>query len=66
LAYQKAFDKAKQYAELSGRKIGKVLTISEGVSRDITQTRVFMNNLRFEAADEFFPVILLYPQESRE
>ncbi|MDR0305235.1 MAG: SIMPL domain-containing protein [Chitinispirillales bacterium] len=54
LAYQKAFDKAKQYAELSGRKIGRVLTISEGVSQDIAQTRVFMNNLQFEAAaDEF-------------
>jgi uncharacterized protein YggE len=53
LAYQKAFDKAKQYAELSGRKIGKVLTISEGTSRDIAQTRSFMNNLRFEAAREY-------------
>ena len=30
LAYQKAFDKAKQYAELSERKIGKVLTIAAG------------------------------------
>jgi len=46
LAYQKAFDKAKQYAELSGRKIGKVLTISEGVSRDVTFNRMFMNNAR--------------------
>ena len=45
LAYQKAFDKAKQYAELSGRKIGKVLIISEGISRD-TYTRMFMNNDR--------------------
>lgn len=44
LAYQKAFDKAKQYAELSGRKIGKVLTISEVVSRDVAQTRAFQNN----------------------
>jgi uncharacterized protein YggE len=51
LAYQKAFDKATQYAELSKRKIGKVLTISEGVSRDIAQTRAFMNNLRFEAME---------------
>jgi uncharacterized protein YggE len=46
LAYQKAFDKAKQYAELSERKIGKVLTISEGISRDVTYTRMFMNNAR--------------------
>ena len=45
LAYQKAFDKASQYAELSGRKIGKVLTLSEGRSQDIAQTRVFANNV---------------------
>lgn len=48
LAYQKAFDKAQQYAELSKRKIGKVLTISEAVSRDIAQTRAFQNNLAFK------------------
>ena len=35
LAYEKALDKAKQYAELSGRKIAKVLTISEARSRDV-------------------------------
>ena len=46
LAYQKAFDKAEQYAKLSGRKLGKVLTISEGVSRDVTFNRMFMNNAR--------------------
>lgn len=53
LAYQKAFDKAQQYAELSKRKIGKVLTISEVVSRDVAQTRAFMNNqyLKEEALD---------------
>lgn len=45
LAYQKAYDKAQQYAELSGRKIGKVLTISEAVSRDVVQTRAFQSNL---------------------
>ena len=39
LAYQKAFDKAAQYAELSGRKIERVTTISEAVSQDIAQTR---------------------------
>ncbi len=48
LAYQKAFDKAQQYAELSGRKIGKVLTISEVISRDVGQTRAFQSNLAFK------------------
>ena len=48
LAYQKAYDKAQQYAELSGRKIGKVLNISEVVSRDVAQTRAFQNNFAFE------------------
>lgn len=38
LAYQKAFDKAKQYAELSGRKLGSVLTISENVSQDVASS----------------------------
>ena len=52
LAYQKAFEKAAQYAELSGRKIGKVLTITEGVSRDVAQTRATMNNMRFQAMEE--------------
>lgn len=47
LAYQKAFDKAQQYAELSGRKIGKVLAISEVVSRDVAQTRAFQNKQMF-------------------
>jgi uncharacterized protein YggE len=60
LAYQKAFDKAKQYAELSGSKIGKVLAISEGISRDIAQTRMFQNfSFQREAAgfseDSFVP-----------
>lgn len=48
LAYQKAYDKAKQYAELSGRKIGNVLTISEAVSRDVMQTRAVQNNMAFK------------------
>lgn len=48
LAYQKAFDKARQYAELSGRKIGPVISISEAVSRDIMQTRAFQNNMAFK------------------
>ncbi len=48
LAYQKAFDKARQYAELSGCKIGNVLTISEVVSRDVAQSRAFQSNQAFE------------------
>ena len=48
LAYQKAFDKAQQYAELSNCKIGKVLSISEAISRDIIQTRAFQNNFAFK------------------
>jgi len=47
LAYQKAYDKAVQYAELSGRKIEKVITISEVVSRDIAQARAFTSNAAF-------------------
>ena len=47
LAYQKAFEKASQYAALSKRKIGKVLTISEGISRDVAYPRMFMNNQNF-------------------
>lgn len=53
LAYQKAYDKAVQYAELSGRKIGKVLTISEAVSRDVAQSRAFQNNLMFKEEAAF-------------
>jgi len=34
LAYEKALDKANQYAKLSGKKIVKTLTISEGRNRD--------------------------------
>lgn len=48
LAYQKAFDKARQYAGLSKRKIGKVVSISEVVSRDVAQTRAFHNNFAFK------------------
>ncbi|WP_163267733.1 SIMPL domain-containing protein [Dysgonomonas sp. 216] len=44
LAYQKAFDKAQQYAELSNRKLGEVLTISETVNRDVAQARAYQNN----------------------
>ena len=54
LAYQKALEKANQYAEFSGRKVGKVLTITEGASQDIAQTRLLMTNVRFEAAGGYF------------
>lgn len=47
LAYKKAYEKALQYAELSGRKVGKVLTISEVTSRDVAQTRTLQNNRMF-------------------
>ena len=52
LAYQKALDKATQYAELSGHKIEKVITISETISRDIAQTRAFMSNVAFDVVEE--------------
>lgn len=48
LAYQKAYDKAQQYAELAGRQIGKVISISEAVSRDIMQTRAYQNNMAYK------------------
>ena len=38
LAYQKALEKARQYAELANRKIGKVLTVSEGSSQNFMQS----------------------------
>lgn len=54
LAYQKALEKAQQYAELCGRKLGKVLTISENISQDVAQRYNLkqMNNVvREEVAD---------------
>jgi uncharacterized protein YggE len=50
LAYQKALDKANQYAHLSGQKIVKVLTISEERSRDIFKASLF-SNVAFDAAE---------------
>lgn len=44
LAYQKAFEKAQQYAELSNSRIDGVLSISELGSRDVAQTRAYQNN----------------------
>jgi uncharacterized protein YggE len=49
LAYQKAFDKANQYASLSGLKIVKTLTISEERSRDIL-FGAYQQNVAFETA----------------
>jgi len=51
LAYQKAHEKAEQYASLSGRKIGKVLAITEERSRDAMQARSLMSNVLREAED---------------
>lgn len=52
MAYQKALEKAKQYAELSGRKLGKVMHITEKGSLDMASyNRNLMNNLAKEEAD---------------
>lgn len=45
LAFQKALDKATQYALLSNRKLGKVLTISENSSQDVAQKRFFKSSM---------------------
>jgi len=49
LAYQKALDKANQYAELSGQKIVKVLRISEERNRDILRVSS-MSNVAYDGA----------------
>jgi uncharacterized protein YggE len=49
LAYQKALDKANQYANLSGLKIVKTLTITEERSRDIL-FGAYQKNVAYEAA----------------
>jgi len=51
LAYQKALEKAEQYASLSGRKLGKALTISEERSRDVMQARPYMSNVLADAVE---------------
>ncbi|MDR0638302.1 MAG: SIMPL domain-containing protein [Spirochaetaceae bacterium] len=51
LAYQKAVEKANQYAELSGLKIIKILSISEGENQQISQRNNMQSNqLMAEAA----------------
>jgi uncharacterized protein YggE len=54
LAYQKALDKAIQYAELSGLKIAKTLTITEERSRDIL-FGTYQKNVAYEAAELAVP-----------
>ena len=60
LAFQKAQEKAGQYAKLSGQKLGKALTITETTNQDVAQTRSFGNmKMAFEAsyADSYQAVI---------
>lgn len=55
LAYQKALDKARQYAELSNRDLGEVISISEAGSQDVAQNRVvtnFARSMKLEAVAE--------------
>ena len=49
LAYQKALDKANQYADLSGQKIVKVLRISEERNRDILRVSS-LSNVAYDGA----------------
>lgn len=59
LAFQKAQEKAEQYAKLSGQKLGKALTITEFTNRDVAQTRSLGNVAKMEYAvfDEVRAVI---------
>jgi uncharacterized protein YggE len=66
LAYQKAFEKAREYAILSNRKIGKVLTISEERSRDIIQVRASMSNVAYEAQADAYSAGSSVPTGERE
>jgi len=49
LAYQKALDKANQYAELSGQKIVKALRISEERNRDVLRVSS-LSNVAYDGA----------------
>ena len=49
LAYQKAFEKAKQYAELSEQSIGKAVEISERTSEDVGMAN-FLNTRSYSEA----------------
>ena len=52
LAYQKALDKANQYAELTGHKVVKASKISEERNRDILRVSA-QSNVAFEADGSF-------------
>ena len=52
LAYQKALDKANQYAALSGRNIVKVLTISEERSGDVFRSAA-LGNVAYSDSEAF-------------
>jgi uncharacterized protein YggE len=54
LAYQKALDKANQYATLSGLKMVKTLSISEERSRDIL-FGAYQNNVAYKAVELSVP-----------
>ncbi|MDR0941006.1 MAG: SIMPL domain-containing protein [Bacteroidales bacterium] len=49
LAFQKAQEKAEQYAKLSGLQLGKAISITENTNCDVAQTRS-LGNLKMEAA----------------
>lgn len=49
LAYQKALEKATQYAELCGRKLGKVQSLSERASQDVARISSRMSNVAEES-----------------
>lgn len=49
LAYRKAFEKAMQYAELCGRKLGKVQSLSEHASQDVARVPSRMSNVAEES-----------------
>lgn len=53
LAYGKARDKAMQYAELCGRKLGKVLTLSESMGEDVARGQSLMSNIAAESKAYF-------------
>jgi len=53
LAYQKALDKANQYAQLSGQKIVKALTISEERSRDVLSKQNVLGNVLLDTVASY-------------
>lgn len=61
LAYQKAFEKAQQYAKLSGRKLGQVLTMSEKSSEDVEQKPRLVNIAAVREAEKSSPDSFFLP-----